>query len=100
MTGVRKKSKRYGKIIKKGDILSKAYNENPNRRIYIPEWRFHLDIINFIEDGANKNNVTRSRFFETVIKNHFLLNGNDIKMDTKLENIKSSSQKKYIKFFG
>ena len=51
MLGVRKKSK--------------VYNENPNRRVQISDW-------DFIDDGANQNEVTRSRFFEAVIKNHFL----------------------------
>jgi len=58
MLGVRKKSK--------------VYNENPNRRVQISDWRFYSNIIDLIDDGANQNEVTRSRFFEAVIKNHFL----------------------------
>ena len=69
MTSIRKKSKYYGKNGKKP-----AYDNNPNRRVQIPDWRFYSGIIEYIEYGAKENQVTRSRFFETVVKNYFLLN--------------------------
>jgi hypothetical protein len=39
-------------------------------KIQIEEFRYLTG--DFIDDGANQNEVTRSRFFEAVIKNHFL----------------------------
>jgi hypothetical protein len=99
MTGVRKKSRYYGKIVKKGDNLSKAYNENPNRRVQIPDWRFYSNIINFIEDGANQNEITRSRFFETVIKNHFILNKTFFIANSSIDTSIMENKNKRVKLF-
>jgi hypothetical protein len=61
-----KKSKRYGTI-------AKDYEDNPDRRIYCPEWGFYPNFIKELEKNAQKNNVSRSCFFETIVQNFFLL---------------------------
>jgi|GEM_PF-3519153 hypothetical protein len=99
MTGVKKKSRYYGKVIKKGDNISKAYNENPNRRIQIPDWRFYSNIIDFINQGAISNEVTRSRFFETVIKNHFLLHKTFFIANSSIDTSLIENKSKRIKLF-
>ncbi len=62
-----KKSKRYA-TIKKG-----SYEDNPDRRVYCPEWNFYPSFMDNLTINAKKHDMSRSCFFETVVQNFFLL---------------------------
>ncbi len=61
-----KKSKHYGQ-------RTCMYDENPNRRIQCPEWSFSKEFVERLQVGATQNEVTRSKYFETVVQNFFIL---------------------------
>ena len=94
MTNIRKKSKYYGKSGNKP-----ACDDNPNRRVQIPDWRFYASIIEYIEDGAKIHGITRGRFFETVVKNYFLLNPTFIVANYKIDNSCIENKSKRLKFY-
>lgn len=62
-----KKSKRYG--YKKRN----EYEDNPERRVYCPQWSFYPNFIKELANNAKLNDVSRSCFFETIVQNFFLL---------------------------
>ena len=49
------------------------YEENPERRVHCPEWSIHLPHFEAIEHIAKKNDMSRSRVFETLMHNFFLI---------------------------
>lgn len=49
------------------------YEENPDRRIHCPEWSLHVDHYNALAKIAKKNDMSRSRVFETIMQNFFLI---------------------------
>ena len=49
------------------------YEENPDRRIHCPEWSLHMQHYSKIEEIARKNDMSRSKVFETIMQNFFLL---------------------------
>ena len=49
------------------------YEENPDRRVHCPEWSLHLHHYNKIQEIANKKDMSRSRVFETIMQNFFLI---------------------------
>ncbi len=59
-------SKHYGK-------RTCMYDDNPHRRVVCPDWTFTQGFKKRIEDNAKKNEVSKSKYFETVIQNFFIL---------------------------
>ena len=61
-----KKSRHHGTRVQ-------MYEDNPERRIHCPEWTLLESIHKRIEEGAKANDISRSRFFERVMQNFFLV---------------------------
>lgn len=49
------------------------YEDNPDRRIHCPEWSLHLNHYERLSEVARKNDMSRSRVFETIMQNFFLI---------------------------
>lgn len=52
---------------------TKLYEENKDRRVRCPDWSFSSSFLTKLQKGADFNNVSKSRYFETVVQNFFLL---------------------------
>lgn len=61
-----KKSKFFGKY---GNL----HDENPDKRVYCPEWTFYQSFHDKLYAGAKLHGVTRSHYFERVVMNFFVL---------------------------
>lgn len=49
------------------------YEENPERRIHCPEWSLYATNYEMLSEVALKNDMSRSRVFETIMQNFFLI---------------------------
>lgn len=49
------------------------YEENPDRRIHCPEWSLHKAHYERLTEVAHSNNISKSRAFETIMQNFFLI---------------------------
>ncbi|QDF28984.1 hypothetical protein [Halarcobacter anaerophilus] len=59
-------SKHYGK-------RTCIYDENEDRRVRCPDWSFTTGFIKRLEEGAKENKVSKSKYFESVVQNFFIL---------------------------
>jgi hypothetical protein len=62
----RKISKHYGK-------RTSIYDDNEERRVRCPDWSFTTGFIKRLKEGAKKNGVSKSKYFESVVQNFFIL---------------------------
>jgi hypothetical protein len=49
------------------------YEDNPDRRVHCPEWSLHICHYEKLSDIAHKHDMSRSRVFETIMQNFFLI---------------------------
>ena len=49
------------------------YDDNPDRRVRCPNWKFTEDFIKNLEKGAEENKISKSQYFEKVVENFFIL---------------------------
>ena len=68
MTGVKKRNRPCKYFTK-----SKKYDDNLDKRIYIPDWRFYPSFWEKFNEVAFKKSLSKSNYFETVMKNFFIL---------------------------
>lgn len=66
-----RQSKRYG-------TRTSLYEENEDRRVKCPEWSFSQGFLNRLQEGADINKVSKSRYFESVVQNFFILENPNI----------------------
>ncbi len=61
-----KQSKHYG-------TRTSIYDENEDRRVTCPDWSFSQGFVDRLSKGAEKNGVSKSKYFEQVVQNFFIL---------------------------
>lgn len=59
-------SKHYGK-------RTVLYDDNEDRRVRCPSWTFSIEFIKNLINGAKINEVSKSKYFECVVQNFFIL---------------------------
>lgn len=70
------------------------YEENPDRRIHCPEWSLHKENYDRLLEVATEHNMSRSRVFETIMQNFFLIEKPTIEIDKGTPN---AAEKKTLK---
>jgi hypothetical protein len=75
---MKKISKHYGK-------RTSLYEENEDRRIKCPEWNFSETFLQKLETAASKNKVSKSKYFEAVVQNFFILENPNLIIASKRE---------------
>lgn len=78
---MRKISKREGK-------RTYIHDNNPDRRVRCPHWRFTNEFIKDLRQGALENNISASCFFEQVVHNFFILENPNLIAISKSSNTK------------
>jgi hypothetical protein len=61
------------KISKHYGTRTSIYDENEDRRVRCPEWAFSQSFIDKLQEGADINRVSKSKYFESVVQNFFIL---------------------------
>lgn len=61
------------KISKAEGTRTYIHDNNPDRRVKTPNWKFSEEFVRALRDGAKRNNISASCFFEKVIQNFFIL---------------------------
>jgi hypothetical protein len=59
-------SKHYG-------TRTSIYDENEDRRVRCPDWSFSTGFLKRLKEGAERNKVSKSKYFESVVQNFFIL---------------------------
>ena len=68
MTGVKKRNRPCKYFTK-----DKKFDDNENKRIHIPDWRFYPSFWEKFNKVATIKSLSKSNYFETVLKNFFIL---------------------------
>ncbi|TLS99934.1 hypothetical protein [Aliarcobacter cibarius] len=61
------------KISKAEGKRTYIHDENPERRVKCPNWKFSKEFIKALKIGAKKNEISASCFFEKIVHNFFIL---------------------------
>lgn len=61
------------KISKHQGKRTSIYEENEERRVRCPDWSFSQGFIERLNIGAEINGVSKSKYFEAVVQNFFIL---------------------------
>lgn len=82
------------KISKHYGTRTCCYDDNPDRRVRCPEWTFTQGFLNSIQEGAEKNEVSKSYYFEKVVENFFILENPKLIRASKRDNNSLDKKKK------